>query len=76
MRNMTALDATGLHALAMFAGQLHKSGRTMLLCGARDSRENCLRNRTFWLTWEGGTCCRISTPALSAPRRWQRVSAG
>ena len=36
LRNMTALDATGLHALEVFGKRLRKSGRTMLLCGARD----------------------------------------
>ncbi len=36
LRNMTALDATGLHALETFAERLHKSGRTLLLCGARE----------------------------------------
>ena len=36
LRNMTALDATGLHALEQFADRLHASGRTLLLCGARD----------------------------------------
>lgn len=36
LRNMTALDATGLHALELFAQRLRKTGRTLLLCGARD----------------------------------------
>jgi SulP family sulfate permease len=36
LRNMTALDATGLHALEVLAERLRKSGRTLLLCGARD----------------------------------------
>jgi SulP family sulfate permease len=36
LRNMTALDATGLHALEVFAARLRKTGRTLLLCGARD----------------------------------------
>jgi SulP family sulfate permease len=35
LRNMTALDATGLHALETLAARLRKSGRTLLLCGAR-----------------------------------------
>ena len=35
LRNMTALDATGLHALKEFNDRLAKSGRTLLLCGAR-----------------------------------------
>jgi len=36
LRNMTALDATGLHAIAVLAKRLRESGRTLLLCGARD----------------------------------------
>lgn len=36
LRNMTALDATGLHELAVLAKRLRDSGRTLLLCGARD----------------------------------------
>ena len=35
LRNMTAIDATGLHALEGFAARLRKSGRTLVLCGAR-----------------------------------------
>ncbi|MEO6908941.1 MAG: SulP family inorganic anion transporter, partial [Abditibacteriaceae bacterium] len=35
LRNMTAIDATGLHALENLADRLHKSGKTLLLCGAR-----------------------------------------
>jgi len=36
LRNMTALDATGLHALERLSARLRKSGKTLLLCGARD----------------------------------------
>lgn len=36
LRNMTAIDATGLHALEVFAERLRKTHRTLLLCGARD----------------------------------------
>ncbi|HEY6362074.1 MAG TPA: SulP family inorganic anion transporter, partial [Vicinamibacterales bacterium] len=34
LRNMTAIDATGLHAIQDFADVLSTSGRTLLLCGA------------------------------------------
>ncbi len=34
LRNMTAIDATGLHAIQDFANALRNSGRTLLLCGA------------------------------------------
>jgi sulfate permease, SulP family len=36
LRNMTALDATGLFALEEVAKQLHASKRTLILCGARE----------------------------------------
>jgi SulP family sulfate permease len=35
LRNMTAIDATGLQALESMADRLHASGRTLILCGAR-----------------------------------------
>jgi sulfate permease, SulP family len=35
LRNMTALDATGLRAMEELADVLHRSGRHLLLCGAR-----------------------------------------
>ena len=34
LRNMTAIDATGLQAIEDFADRLEASGRTLLLCGA------------------------------------------
>jgi SulP family sulfate permease len=34
LRNMTAIDATGIHALESFARRLRSTGRTLLLCGA------------------------------------------
>jgi sulfate permease, SulP family len=47
LRNMTALDATGLHALEVFAKRLRKSGRTLLLCGARHQPAELLRRADF-----------------------------
>jgi len=35
LRNMTAIDATGLHALEQLNERLRKSGRVLILCGAR-----------------------------------------
>ncbi len=34
LRNMTAIDATGVHALEVLSDRLKASGRTLLLCGA------------------------------------------
>lgn len=34
LRNMTAIDATGLQALELLADKLHDNGRVLILCGA------------------------------------------
>jgi SulP family sulfate permease len=47
LRNMTALDATGMHALETFADRMHKSGRTLLLCGAREQPADMLAGSEF-----------------------------
>jgi SulP family sulfate permease len=36
LRNMTALDATGVHALEEFSKRLRAKGRTLIICGARN----------------------------------------
>jgi SulP family sulfate permease len=47
LRNMTAIDATGLHALEVFAKRLRRSGRRLLLCGARDQPAELLARAEF-----------------------------
>ena len=47
LRNMTALDATGLHALEQFSERLHKTGRSLLLCGAREQPSRLLSRSDF-----------------------------
>ncbi len=47
LRNMTALDATGLKAFEGLSDRLKKSGRTLLLCGARDQPANLLHRAEF-----------------------------
>jgi sulfate permease, SulP family len=47
LRNMTALDATGIHAIERFAERLQKSGRTLLLCGAREQTAKLLEQADF-----------------------------
>jgi SulP family sulfate permease len=47
LRNMTALDATGIHALEQCADRLHKAGKTLLLCGARDQPSRLIANSDF-----------------------------
>ena len=47
LRNMTAIDATGLHALEQLADRLKKSGRTLLLCGAPPQPSQMLHRAEF-----------------------------
>jgi sulfate permease, SulP family len=47
LRNMTAIDATGLHELEKLNERLRATGRTLLLCGARSQPEELLRQSTF-----------------------------
>ena len=47
LRNMTAIDATGLHALESFSRQLRESGRTLLVCGARHQPARFLARGEF-----------------------------
>lgn len=47
LRNMTAIDATGLHALEVLAKRLRQSGKTLLLCGARDQPAHFLQRADF-----------------------------
>jgi len=47
LRNMTALDATGLHAIERFAHRLHEWGRTLLICGTREQPARLLEQADF-----------------------------
>jgi SulP family sulfate permease len=42
LRNMTAIDATGLRAIKDFADKLKGAGRTLLLCGAPPQPANLM----------------------------------
>jgi len=47
LRNMTALDATGLFAIEEIAKQLHASKRTLILCGAREQPAQLIHQAEF-----------------------------
>jgi SulP family sulfate permease len=47
LRNMTALDATGIHALEQFSDRLRKAGKTLLMCGARDQPSRLIARSDF-----------------------------
>ncbi|HVM97063.1 MAG TPA: SulP family inorganic anion transporter, partial [Candidatus Acidoferrales bacterium] len=47
LRNMTAIDATGLHALENLATKLHRSGRDLVLCGMRAQPAKLMQQADF-----------------------------
>jgi SulP family sulfate permease len=47
LRNMTALDATGLRALEELAEAMHNSGRRLILCGARHQPARLIARADF-----------------------------
>jgi len=47
LRNMTAIDATGLHAIEVFCDRLRKKGKTLLICNLPDQPEKTLKQSAF-----------------------------
>ncbi len=47
LRNMTALDATGLFAIEEVARKLHATKRTLILCGAREQPSQLINQAEF-----------------------------
>jgi SulP family sulfate permease len=47
LRNMTAIDATGLQALEKLADVVHNSGRGLILCGAREQPARLMKQAEF-----------------------------
>jgi SulP family sulfate permease len=47
LRHVPAMDASGLQALADFADQVRLSGRTLLLCGAREQPAHLMERAEF-----------------------------
>ena len=73
LRNMTALDGTGLQALENLADVVHKSGRTLLLCGGRQQPAEIMRNTEFEQHVGAENICASVTEALQQARKlWAR----
>ena len=47
LRNMTAIDATGLHALENLAANLQESDRSLVICGMRDQPARLISQAEF-----------------------------
>jgi len=64
LRNMTAIDATGLQALEDLADAVHASGRELILCGAREQPSRLMRQAEFEQHVGSGNICTSISEAL------------
>jgi sulfate permease, SulP family len=64
LRNMTAIDATGLQALESLSDAVHESGRGLILCGAREQPARLMRQSEFEEHVGTGNICPSIEEAL------------
>src|SRR5579872_2546401 len=64
LRNMTAIDATGLQALEDLADLVHGSGRGFILCGAREQPARLMHQAEFEQHVGEGNICPSIADAL------------
>jgi SulP family sulfate permease len=72
LRNMTAVDATGIAALEELAEILHKSGRAMLVCGARPQPAALMHEAGFERHIGAENICANIEEALKRAEQIQR----
>jgi SulP family sulfate permease len=69
LRNMTAIDSTGLQALENLADRVHESGRHLILCGAREQPENRMHQAEFHEHVGQENICHSVTEALDRAKK-------
>ena len=65
LRNMTAIDATGIRALEELADRVKVSGRLLILCGAREQPAQLMRQSEFEQHVGAENICANVTEALT-----------
>jgi sulfate permease, SulP family len=74
LRNMTALDATGLFALEEVARTLKKSGRELILCGAREQPLRLIQQTEFeQLVGPENICDNVQEALRRAEEAFERL---
>lgn len=68
LRNMTAIDATGLIAIEEFADKLHAAGKKLLLCGARPQPAELMKRAEFEKHVGQENVCATVSDALARAR--------
>jgi len=74
LRNMTALDATGLFALEEVARRLKASGRALILCGAREQPLRLIQQTEFEeLVGKENICENVQEALSRAEEAFERL---
>src|SRR5277367_2573964 len=68
LRNMTALDATGLQALENLAARVRASGRAIVFCGARQQPQQMIKDANFHEHVGNENICENVTVGLQRAR--------
>ena len=68
LRNMTALDATGLHAIEHLAEMLHAKGKALLVCGARPQPARLMERAELWKVIGRENICESVLHAIDRAR--------
>jgi sulfate permease, SulP family len=77
LRNMTAIDATGLGAMRDLSDALHASGRTLLLCGAREQPSTLMHQAEFERhVGAENICASISDALARAAKVYRNYHSG
>jgi SulP family sulfate permease len=73
LRNMTAIDATGLQALEQFADSVHASGRGLILCGAPERPAQLMRRLDFEEHFGRDNICSNIAQALNRAKELRKL---
>ncbi len=76
LRNMTALDATGMRAIEDLAQALHASGRRLLLCGARHQPAELIARADFHRHIGDENICVTVNDALNRAQALHQAGTG
>jgi SulP family sulfate permease len=76
LRNMTAIDATGIYAIEEIARQLHSSGRTLILCGAREQPAQLMHQAEFEeVVGRENICANVNEALQRAEAVFERINS-
>jgi SulP family sulfate permease len=76
LRNMTAVDGTGLGAIEELAEELRKKGRALVICGAPSQPAGAMRKAEFHERLGEANICRTVQDALDRAAEIMRVEPG